>query len=114
MSAITSIDAGQVGSFAAPITTLSADDTITFNAKKKQLLVLTNTTGGSLTATIDGNGGTTVNVPGVGSVDVTGGKAIVVGAGLSVAVMLSSISAYCQGVVHITGAATLKAQLFDI
>lgn len=114
MAAITSIDAGQVGPFAAAITTLSADDTITFNPAKKQLLVLTNTTAGSLTATIDGSTGTTVSVAGIGSVDVSAGKAIVVGVGLSVAVMLNTISAYCQGVVHITGAATLKAQLFDL
>ncbi len=114
MAAITSINAAQVGPFSAAISTLSADDTITFNAKKKQLLVLTNTTGGSLTATIDGSTGTTVSAPGVGTVDVSAGKAIVVGAGLSVAVLLNTISAYCSGVVHITGAATLKAQLFDL
>lgn len=114
MAAITAINANQNGAFAAAITTLGADDTITVDLTKKQLLVLTNTTGGSLTATIDGSTGTTVSVPGVGSVDVSGGKAIAVGAGLSVAVMLNTISAYCQGVVHITGAATLKAQLFDI
>ena len=114
MAAISSIDATQQGPFAAAITTLSADDTITFNANKKQLLVLRNTTGGSLTATIDGSTGTTVNAPGLGAVDVSAGKAIVVAAGVSVAVVLSSISAYCQGVVHITGAATLTAQLFDL
>lgn len=114
MAAITSIDAAQVGPFAAAISTLSASDTITFKTSKKQLLVLTNTTGGSLTATIDGSTGTTVNAPGIGAVDVSAGKAIVVGAGLSVAVVLSSISAYCQGIVSINGAATLKAQLFDI
>lgn len=114
MAAITSIDAAQIGSFAAAITTLSADDTITFNASKKQLLVLRNTTGGSLTATIDGSTGTTMNFPGAPGVSVAAGYAIVVGAGLSVAVVLSTVSAYCQGVVHITGAATLTAQLFDI
>lgn len=114
MAAITSIDASQVGPFAAAITTLSADDTITFTPTKKQLLVLTNTTGGSLTATIDGSTGTTVSVAGIGSVDVSAGKAIAVPAGESRAVVLSTISAYCSGVVHITGAATLKAQLFDL
>lgn len=114
MAAIASIDATQAGDFAAAISTLSADDTITFNAAKKQLLVLRNPTGGSLTATVDGSTGTTVNVPGVGALDVSGGKAIVVGAGLSRAVVLSSISAYCQGVVHITGAAGMVAQLFDL
>lgn len=114
MAAIASIDATQAGAFAAAITTLSADDTITFDTRKKQLLVFRNTTGGSLTATIDGASGTTVTVPGLGSVSVAAGLAIVVGAGLSVAVVLSSVSAYCQGVVHITGAATLTAQLFDL
>lgn len=114
MAAIASINAAQAGAFAAAITTLSADDTITFNANKKQLLVLRNTTGGSLTATIDGDGGTTVAVPGLGNVSVAGGLAIVVAAGASVAVVLSTIKHYCQGVVHITGAATLTAQLFDL
>lgn len=114
MAAIASINGQQSGPFAAAITTLSADDTITFDPKKKQLLVLTNTTGGSLTATIDGSTGTTVDAPGLGAIDVSAGKAIVVGAGLSVAVVLSTIRGYCQGIVHITGAATLKAQLFDL
>lgn len=114
MAAITSIDATQIGAFAAAITTLSADDTITFDTRKKQLLVFRNTTGGSLTATLDGSTGTTVTVPGLGSVDVSAGKAIVVAAGLSVAVVLSTLSSYCQGVVHITGAATLTVQLFDL
>lgn len=114
MAAIASINAAQSGAFAAAITTLSADDTITFNGSKKQLLVLRNTTGGSLTATIDGDGGTTVAVPGLGNVSVAGGLAIPVAAGASVAVVLSTIKHYCQGVVHITGAATLTAQLFDL
>lgn len=114
MAAIASINAVQVGAFAAAISTLSADDTITFNKSKKQLLVLTNTTGGALAATIDGSTGTTVNVPGVGTVSVAAGLAIAVPAGESRAVVLGTVSAYCQGVVHITGAATLKAQLFDL
>lgn len=114
MAAIASINAAQAGAFAAAITTLSADDTITFNANKKQLLVFRNTTGGSLTATIDGDGGTTVAVPGIGNVSVAGGLAVVVAAGASMAVVLSTIKHYCQGVVHITGAANLTAQLFDL
>ena len=114
MTAIASINAAQLGSFAAAITTLSADDTITIAPGKKQLLVLRNTTGGSLTCTVDGAAGTTMNFPGAPGISVAGGYAIVVGAGLSVAVVLSTISAYCQGVVHLTGAATLTAQLFDL
>lgn len=114
MAAISAITVTEAGSFTAPITTLSADDTITFDGRKKQLLVLRNTTGGSLTATIDGDGGTTVTKPGLGTVTVSGGYAIAVPAGESRAVVLSSISDYCQGVVHITGAANLTAQLFNI
>lgn len=113
MPAISSINASQNGAFAAAISTLSADDTITFNARKKQLLVLRNPTGGPLTATLDGDGGTTVSVPGIGSVSVSAGLAIPVGAGLSVAVVLSTVKHYCQGVVHITGGAGITAQLFD-
>lgn len=114
MAAITSIDGTQKGAFAAALTTLSADDTITFNSGKKQLLVLRNPTGGSITATIDGAGGTTIAVDGIGNVSVAGGLAIPVGAGLSVAVVLSTIRHYCQGVVHITGGTDLIAQLFDM
>jgi hypothetical protein len=113
MAAIASINASQNGAFAAAISTLSADDTITFDARKKQLLVLRNPTGGSLTATLDGDGGTTVSVPGIGPVSVSAGLAIAVGAGLSVAVVLSTVKHYCQGVVHLTGGAGLTAQLFD-
>lgn len=114
MAAISSIDASQAGAFAAAITTLSASDTITFDPTKKQLLVLTNTTGGALTATIDGADGTTVAVEGIGNVSVASGLAIAVPAGESRAVVLSTIRYYCQGVVAITGASTLKAQLFNL
>lgn len=113
MAAITSIVPG-VGATTATQTTLSADDTITFNSAKKQLLVLDNTTGGSLTCTIDGDGGSTVTVAGLGTVDVSAGLAIVVAAGASVCVLLSSVSLYCQGVVHLKGASTLKARVFDL
>lgn len=114
MAAITAINANQVGAFVAAISTLSADDTITIDAGKKQLLVLTNTTGGALTCTIDGDGGTSVSVPGLGTVSVAAGLAIAVPAGESRAVVLSTIRHYCQGVVHLLGAATLKAQLFNL
>lgn len=114
MAAIASINAKQNGAFAAAISTLTADDTITFNPGKKQLLVLTNTTGGALTATVDGADGTTVSVPGLGNVSVAAGTAIAVPAGESRAVVLSTISAYLKGVVHLLGGTGLKAQLFDL
>ena len=76
--------------------------------------MLRNTTGGALTCTIDGADGTTVNVDGIGAVTVSGGLAIAVPAGESRAVVLTTIRHYCQGVVHLLGAATLTAQLFNL
>ena len=114
MAAIASINAAQLGSFAAAPSTLTTSDTITFRPNKKQLLVVRNPTGGSLTLKIDGDAGTTVNVPGIGVVTVSGGYDIVVGAGLTFAVVLSTISAYCQGVVTLTGAADALVQVFDL
>jgi hypothetical protein len=114
MAAIASIEANVNGDFAAPLTTLSASDTITFAPNRVQLLVVRNPTGGSLTLKIDGDAGTTVSVPGLGNVSVAGGYDIVIGAGLSRAVRLSTIGSYCQGVVTLTGAATCVAQLFNL
>jgi hypothetical protein len=114
MAAITSISTVNTGSFSATGTTLSAADTITRNRAKKQLLSLHNPTGGSLTVTIDGDGGTSVVKPGVGSINVSGGYAIVVAAGARVAVLLDAIDDYTKGVVQLTGASGLVAQLFDI
>lgn len=114
MAAIASINAAVSGPFTAAIATLSADDTITFTPSVKQLLVLTNTTGGLLTAVLDGDGGGTVTVAGLGTVSVAAGLSIAVPAGESRAVVLGSVRHYLQGVVHLTGAAGLKAQLFNL
>lgn len=114
MAAITSVDAVQIGSFTADEQTLSADDTITIDARKKQLLLLRNPTGGSLTCTIDGDGGTTVSVPGLGVINTAAGYAIVVPAAGTRAVFLGTINEYCKGVVHLLGAATMKATLLNI
>lgn len=114
MAAIASINAQVAGSFTAALTTLTASDTITFDPRKRQLLVLRNPTGGSLTLNIDGDGGTTVTFPGLPNVSVASGFSIVVPASESRAVVLSTIAAYCQGVVTLTGASGLVVQLFDL
>ncbi len=114
MAAIASINARQAGAFAAEPATLSSSDTITFDTTKKQLAVFRNGTAGSLTAKIDGNGGTTANAPGLPPVDVSGGYDIVLGAGVTKAVVLSSIAAYCQGTVTITGASGVSLTVFDL
>lgn len=115
MAAITSITPPTAGgSFVATPTTLTSSDTITVLAAKKQLLVVSNATGASVTLKIDGDGGTTVNVAGLGPVNVSGGYDIVIANNVTQAVVLSTISAYCQGVVTLTGASGAKAQLFNL
>jgi hypothetical protein len=115
MAAIASINAtGVLGSFVATESTLSASDTITIAPGKLQLMVLRNATAGSLTLNIDGDGNTVFPVQGLGNVTVSAGLNIVLAAGAQVAVILSTISAYCAGTVTLTGAALVKIQIFDI
>lgn len=91
-------------------TTLGASDTLVYASGTRQVLNLHNTTGGSLTVTIDGSGGTTVSPAGLGApVDVSAGFGITVAAGAHKAVPLDTISAYLAGTVTLTGAATLTA-----
>lgn len=113
MAAITAISVDKTDFFTSAITTLGSSDTLTYDSSKKQLLVLRNTTGGSLTLNIDGADGTTVSVPGVGTVNVSSGVNVTVAAGASKSVLLSSIRAYLQGVVTLSGASGMTAQLFN-
>jgi hypothetical protein len=116
MAAITAISASNLTDFIdAPETTLTASDTITFNSAKIQLLLVTNATAGALTLLIDGDGGTTINVAGVGAINVAAGKSIVIPATTgSKLITLSTISAYCQGVVTLSGAVGAKVRLIEI
>lgn len=115
MAAITAITpATSGGAFLATATTLTSSDTLTYTAAKKQLLVVANATGSSVTLKIDGDAGTTVNAPGIGPVTVSGGYDIVIANNTSKAVILSTISAYTQGVVTLTGASGATAQLFNL
>lgn len=95
-------------------TTLTASDTLTYNTARQQLLLLQNTTGAIVNVTIDGNGGTTVAVPGYGSVDVSAGKVIAVPANGQTAVKLSAISVYLQGTIAVTGGVGVTAMLFEL
>lgn len=115
MAAITAITAsGQAGSFTSTGTVLSSDDTITVDETKLQLLVLTNTTGGELTCTVDGTLAPTAYAPGgIGAISLAAGYAIVVPAGQSRSVRLASIREYTRGVCHLLGGTGLTAQLFN-
>ena len=104
----------QIGAFALTPTVLGASDTLPYDGKKRQALILLNTTAGSLTATLDGADGTTVMIDGLGNPSVAAGLAIAVPAGELRMVILPTIRYYLQGPVTVAGAAGLKAVVIDL
>ncbi len=89
-------------------------DTFAYNATASQVLIFRNPTGGSLSPVIDGNGGTTLPVAGVGNVDVSAGYAVgSIAAGASKAIPLDTIKAYLKGTIAITSGTGLVASLLS-
>lgn len=114
MAAITStVVPSAPGAFACNEQTLGSSDTITITTGK-QLMVVRNATGSSVPLLIDGDGGTSVTINGLGAVTVSGGYTITIPAGESRAVILSTISYYTQGVVTLSGASGAKIQIFNL
>jgi hypothetical protein len=102
------------GSRVVTRTTLTASDTFTYNATRDATLILDNITAGPLTVTIDGAGGTTVPVPGIGDVSVAAGFSTgSLAAGVCVAIPLDSIFQYLQGVIAVTGGTGIRATLIE-
>ncbi len=94
----------QNGKFPVAPTALTGADTLVYKPARQQTLYLFNTTGATVTVTIDGDGGTTVSPSGLGNtIDVSGGYVVAVPAGTVQAVALSSINAYLKGTVNVTG-----------
>lgn len=99
-----------VGQRTVTVTTLGASDTFTYT--QGDILVLENATGGALTPKLDGDGGTVWPANGLGNIDVSGGLTLSsIGAGVTVAIPLDTVRAYCQGVVTVTGGTGIKARL---
>jgi hypothetical protein len=99
---------------AVSITTLGASDTFDYLTGKGATLILNNVTVGALTVNIDGDGGTTVPVRGVGEIDITGGFSTAsIGAGLVVAIPLDGIFQYLQGVIAVTGGDGIEASILE-
>jgi hypothetical protein len=96
-------------------TTLNGStDSFVYNADKNPILVLRNATAGALTPSIDGNGGTTVPVAGIGNVDVSTGYATgSIAAGAVVAIPLVTIKEFLRGTIAITGGTGLVATLLE-
>lgn len=84
----------------------------TFSYGSGDLLIMRNPTGGAISPTIDGDGGSTVPVSGVGDVSVSSGYAVgSIAAGAMVAIYLDTIAAYLQGTIAITGGTGLVCSI---
>lgn len=104
---------GQQGAVTMAQTTMSVSDTLTYVGGTHQKLMLENTTGSPLTATIIGSLATTVSPSGLGgTVSVAAGYPVTVAAGATKIVDLDTIAAYLSGAISVTGAATMTARLF--
>ena len=114
MATITATSMQGLGARAVTRTTMTASDTLTYNPGREAVLLLDNVTAGALTVVIDGNGGTTVPVAGIGNVDVsTGFSTGSIAAGVCLAIPLDAISAYLQGTIALTGGTGIKASLLE-
>lgn len=90
--------------------TLGASDTLTYAAGSRQMLILDNTTAGSISVTIDGAGSVPVPIPGAGQTfDTSAGLVIAVPANSMKIVPLDAIRAFLGGVVAVTGGTGLLA-----
>lgn len=112
MAAITKTAMTGSGARTLTETTMTSSDTLVFSANTRMVLCLRNPTAGALTPVIDGAGGSTVAVAGIGSVDVSGGYSVgSIAAGAAVSIPLDTISEYLRGTVTITGGTGLVATL---
>jgi hypothetical protein len=115
MATIAATSMGGSGVRTVTETTLTGTaDTFAYNATASQVLIFRNPTGGSLSPVIDGNGGTTLPVAGVGNVDVSAGYAVgSIAAGACKAIPLDTIKAYLKGTIAITSGTGLVASLLS-
>lgn len=109
MAALTATSMGGTGSRTVTDNTLTASDTLTYQAGRGQILIVNNDTGAEVTLNIDGDGQTAVVVPGIGSVDVSGGLDVVIAIGAVAAIPLDTIKQYLTGTVTLTGASGAQA-----
>lgn len=116
MAALTITSRDAIGVVTDTVNTASASDTFTYTAGAGMLMVVNNTTGGSLTLNVKGSApSATYPVNGTGTTqDLSSGFNITVAAGAQKSLSLDKISAYLAGtgVVTCTGAATVKLTIY--
>lgn len=99
---------------AVTLTTLGASDYFEYLAGTGQILILRNTTAGTLSPLIDGNGGSVVVVRGRGRVSVAAGYPnFAILTQQTKLIWLDTIPGYLQGQVFITSGAGLSAGLLN-
>lgn len=112
MATITPTSMAGSGKRTLAMTTLTASNTFAFVPNANMILSLRNPTAGALTPTIDGAGGATVGVPGVGNVDVSSGYSVgSIAVSAAVTIPLDTIAHYLQGTIAVTGGTGLIATL---
>lgn len=93
-------------------TTLDGTDSLEHTSGKGELLILRNGTASPITPTIVGADASTVFVPSIGNVDVSGGYSPgAIAAGSVVTIRLDAISGYLTGDISITSGTGLDAQI---
>ncbi len=114
MATITPTSMQGSGSRAVTETTMTASDTFTYVPNTGQILIIRNTSGGSITPNIDGADGAATPYPGVPSVVINSGFfSSSQAAGVTRVIMLDSIFAYLQGVINVTGCSGATAILLN-
>ena len=113
MATIVETNGSGLGVAALTETTLTGTaDTFTYRSGGKQVLILRNPTGGALSPVIDGNGGTTASIDGLGVVSVASGYSVgSIADGEAVAIPLDTINKYLAGTIAITTGTGLVASL---
>lgn len=113
MATITETAINGLGVAAMTMVTLTGTaDTFTFRQGTGQILVLRNATGGALSPIIDGDGGASVPVDGLGMVSVASGYPVgSIAAGAAAVIPLDTIFQYLQGAIAITGGTGIVASL---
>ena len=114
MPAITATSMTGSGSRTVTETTLNGTDSFVYSEGARSILILRNPTGGAISPTIDGDGGSTVPVAGVGDVDVSSGYAVgSIAAGAVAAVPLDTIKEYLRGTIAINSGSGLVGVLLN-
>ena len=114
MATITSTNGQGSGEKTVTETTLDGTDTFTYKAGVNQTLTLRNATGGALTPLIDGDGAGTVEVSGVGAIDISAGYQMgSIGAGEVATIKTETIKKFLVGTIAMTGGTGIVATLLE-